>query len=87
MKEARLRKTHRIAGMVLALFILFQAVTGIVLTIENIAGTYWGGIVHDLHHNFGLTGNVYRLALGIGLIWMVGTGGLIYRSILLRRKR
>ena len=87
MKEARIRKAHRTTGIVVALFILLQTVTGIVLTIENIADTYWGGIIHDLLQDFGLAGNVYRLTLGLGLIWMVGTGGLIYRSILRRRKR
>ena len=87
MKEVTLRKWHRIAGIFLALFVFFQVVTGIVLSIENLLGEYWGGILHDIHEGFGNFGDIYRMLLGIGLVWMVVSGSMIYMNIRERMKK
>ena len=87
MKEADIRKWHRRGGIVLALFIAVQTLTGIVLTIENLLGTYWGGIVHELHYELGAGGGLYRILLGTGLMWMAATGVIIYLRIRARTAR
>ena len=87
MKEARLRKWHRTAGYVLAVFIVVQALTGIALTIENVLGLYRGGILHDLHYRFDPAGAVYRAVLGLGLVWMAGTGTMIGMIVRRRMKK
>ncbi len=58
MTEKSLRQLHRTAGVPLALFVVLQSVTGIVLAIENLFAKYWGGQVHTLHFGFGLAGGV-----------------------------
>ena len=87
MKEAQLRKYHRNAGIVFALLIFIQALTGLILTIEDVLGVYWGGIVHSIHKQYGLTGHIYRLAAGAGLVFMVTTGVLIWFMVRQRTKR
>ncbi|MBN1292119.1 MAG: hypothetical protein JXB48_09800 [Candidatus Latescibacteria bacterium] len=74
MKEVQLRKWHRNVGITAGVFIFLQALTGVVLTIEDLLGAYWGGIVHSIHRQYGLPGHIYRLVSGIGLIFMVVTG-------------
>ena len=77
MKEIQLRKWHRIIGMIFGVLFIFQVFSGIVLSIENIAGAYWGGIIHDSHEGFGTVGNFYRIVLGTLLVWMVVSGSMI----------
>ena len=86
MKEIRLRKWHRTIGIILALFIVIQVLTGIVLSVENLLGVYWGGFIHDLHEDYGKIGGVYRLALGFGILVMVATGSIISLKIRQRQK-
>ena len=87
MKEAELRTWHRKAGIGFAVFIALQAVTGIVLTIEDMLGSYWGGIVHDIHRRYELAGDIYRLIAGIGMMYMLITGVWILIKIRQRTKR
>jgi len=87
MKEPTLRSWHRKAGIVVALFILLQALTGIVLTVEDLMGVYWGGIVHDLHKRYSTAGDIYRLISGMGMLFMVVTGSWIGLKIRQRQNK
>ena len=86
MKEAQLRTWHRNVGLVVFIFILFQALTGVVLTFEDIFGFYLGGIVHDLHKRYDMAGHIYRLISGTGMLWMAVTGMAVWMKIRARRK-
>ena len=86
MKEATLRKWHRTSGIIIAVFIIVQVVSGIVLSIENILGDYWSGVIHDIHEGFGKAGGIYRILLGVGLVWMVISGSIIFMKIRERMK-
>ncbi len=86
MKEKRLRQLHRSVGIPLALFYVLQSASGIVLSIEELLGTYWGGIIHDIHYRFGQIGNFYRVVLGISLLWMALSGCMIYMNMRARTK-
>lgn len=87
MKEAQLRKYHRNAGIVFALLIFIQALTGLILTVEDVLGVYWGGIVHSIHKQYDLPGHIYRLAAGAGLVFMVSTGVFIWFMVRQRTQR
>jgi len=87
MKEAQLRKYHRKAGIVFALLIVIQALTGLILTVEDVLGVYWGGIVHSIHKQYDLPGHIYRLGAGAGLVFMVTTGVFIWFMVRQRTKR
>lgn len=89
MQENNLRKWHRTIGMVIAIFILLQVITGIILSVEDIIGKFMGILFHDLHEGFGSFGGAYRIALGLGFLWMVITGTLLsfkIRSRMQKRK-
>ena len=81
MKEATLRKSHRSAGIVFVIFIVIQTVTGILLSVEDIMGDYWGGQLQYLHYRFRPVGDYYRILLGVGLLWLAGTGSIIWFKI------
>ena len=87
MKEAILRKYHRRAGAVVVIFAVFQAGSGLLLSIERITG--WTGFrtsIGFIHTGDGGVGNLYRILLGCGLLFMVATGGWIFRKILARTR-
>ncbi|MFC1606611.1 hypothetical protein ACFL47_01465 [Candidatus Latescibacterota bacterium] len=85
MKEAQLRSVHRKAGLVLSLFIVLQTVTGLVLTVEDLLDTFWGGIFHGLHKRYELAGDIYRLIAGVGIMFMVVTG--VWVAMKMRERR
>ena len=87
MKEKSLRTAHRVIGLPLAVFLILQAATGMLLTIEQIAGYYFDGIVHVIHYNMGVPGEIYRILLGAGLLWMAASGLWIYLKIRARTKK
>lgn len=109
MKERDLRKYHRIMGVVLAIFILAQAGTGLFFTIGKMSGSSGnhdhadlsilliskaqangneseeahaeasGNLLSTLHYGGGMTGNIYRLLLAVGIIGQAGGGLLIFK--------
>ena len=87
MKEKDMRLLHRRMGAIVAIFILFQALTGLVLSVEDLLGAHWLGIVHDIHYRYGTAGNVYRIILGIALAAMAVSGMSIYLKIRARTKQ
>jgi hypothetical protein len=68
-------------GLVIAIFATVQVLTGIALSVADMLNDYWGGFIHDFHEGYGFIGNVYRIVLGAGLVWMIVSGVQIYRSI------
>ena len=85
MKEGQLRFLHRKAGLVVVLFIVLQTVTGLVLTIEDMLDTFWGGIFHGIHKRYELTGDIYRLVAGLGMMFMALTG--VWISLKIRGRK
>jgi hypothetical protein len=79
MNEANLRKWHRRLGLVSVLFIVLQTLSGLLLNLEDLfeirAVTVWSNVIHRGAGDFG---TVYRTFLGVGLLGMGVTGGLIY---------
>ena len=87
MKEKNLRQAHRYIGIPFAIFVILQSATGIVLSIEDMFGTYYDTIIRDIHHRFGFAGNIFRIILGVSILWMAITGLLIYSKIRARIKQ
>ncbi len=88
MNEAYLRKWHRTMGIILALFIFMQAVTGAVLALENLLGLPGlFGPLTGLHLGGGFPGHVYRIFLGLGVMGMATSGTLIYLKIRARTRK
>ena len=75
MSQIHLRKLHITAGIILAVFILTQAGTGLLLNYRFISPPngfrliHWGG---------GMPGMIYRGLLGCGLLFMVISGAVIF---------
>lgn len=46
----------------------------------------WDKIFVTVHYGFGFPGSPYHIALGIGLIWVVVSGIMIFLKIRARRK-
>jgi hypothetical protein len=82
MNEAYLRKWHRRLGIILALFILLQTASGVVLNLEDLVEIPlilgWANVFHRGGGDFG---TVYRTLLGLGLLGMAASGSLIFYKI------
>jgi len=106
LKEITLRKWHRLSGIVLSLFIVIQAGTGLTMTFielgksskvhanseyekdsEHKHESRFEEALEFIHKKGGIIGNIYRLAVSLGLIGMVGSGALIFFKIQVRQKR
>ena len=85
-KEKKLRQVHRYIGIPLAIFIILQSATGVVLSVENLLGTYREGIIRDIHYRYGYIGGIYRIILGICILWMAISGIMIFIRIRARTK-
>jgi hypothetical protein len=100
-KELELRKFHRLAGAVLAPFIILQAVSGVLLSIDWLLGVHqrigetfrtdvpafmriWDMFLVEIHYGIGKIGAVYHIVLGIGIVFTVVSGLIIFLRI---RKR
>ncbi|MHB9029008.1 MAG: hypothetical protein ACYC9O_09580 [Candidatus Latescibacterota bacterium] len=86
MKEAALRKAHRIVGITISLFVILQVVTGLILSFELLEGpeTGSGDVLEFLHFGGMYIGTVYRVALALGLLFLVASGWWIYLKITAR---
>lgn len=115
MKEIQLRKWHRRVGIWMALFIMVQAGSGLLIGLEKFEASHSharqtaGGQAHSearelkndqdegeslfeeilewVHHGGGLAGGIYRLVVGLSLIFMAVTGIWIYFKIRTRSLR
>ena len=81
MKEANLRKWHRTGGILFAFFIVVQALTGLILTLEDILGTGWGDVFQTIHTHIEGAGEVNRVLAGFGMLFMACTGVWIWFMI------
>ena len=82
MKEADLRKFHRYMGGSIALLVVFQAGTGLMMSLNHLAGSrFLGAVLSAIHFGGGTIGNGYRIALAATLLFMVATGLGILRKI------
>ena len=88
MDEAYLRKWHRRLGIFLALFILLQTASGVVLNLEDLVESPgilgWANVFHRGGGDF-IT--VYRTLLGWGLMGMAASGSLIFYKIWQRTRK
>ena len=86
MQEKNLRKVHRNVGSIIAVFIIIQAFSGTLLSFQLLwGGTPFGlfvdGFLDLVHFNLGPAGYIYRILLGLSIIWMAVTGGWISLKI------
>jgi hypothetical protein len=97
MKEVSLRRWHRNAGIVIAIFIMLQAGSGLLMSMEGIVPreshahqehdgngggeSSWTEIVEFVHFGGGALGALYRLVLGLGILWMAVSGTTIFLKI------
>lgn len=97
MKEITLRTWHRRAGALVGALLALQALTGFWMSSESALGTL--GLIESsfeahspyvlslrAHHGGGLAGALYRVALGLGTLWMAGSGAWILARIRARRR-
>jgi hypothetical protein len=85
MRENDLRKYHRRTGITVALFVFVQAFTGLLLSLDNIAPSlHLDRIADPIHFGGGLGGNIYRVFLALGLLFMASTGPWIFRKMWIR---
>ncbi|MEW6387946.1 MAG: hypothetical protein AB1491_10570 [Thermodesulfobacteriota bacterium] len=98
MTEANLRKWHRTMGIFLALFIVLQAGSGVLLNTVSMIPAAWAGpaeqgeawwerLAERIHLGGGFVGKVYRLGLGFGVMGMAASGSLIFLKIRARGKK
>jgi hypothetical protein len=90
MKEPDLRKWHRIMGITLALFIVIQAGSGLLLSLEDFFVTdfpAFAAFLISIHRGGGNLGTFYRVLLGMGLMGMASSGILIYLKIMARTRK
>jgi uncharacterized iron-regulated membrane protein len=71
MKEKTLRQIHRSAGVILAFFIIIQTFSGVLLSLHILPA---GSIPGVIHFQLGITGTLYRIILGLGILWMAFSG-------------
>jgi hypothetical protein len=90
MTEGYLRTWHRRMGIILALFIVIQTASGVMLSFIGLVpgggvdGSLWHGLnefLEPLHLGGGVWGKLYRIALGLGLLGMATSGTLIFFKI------
>ena len=101
MEELKLRNLHRTAGIVLAFFLFLQGGTGLILTFlemgespEAIASESHEGkdsaleeALEFIHKKGGTVGDLYRIIIGGGLLFMVISGTSIFMKIKARSKK
>ncbi len=102
MKEADLRRWHRKLGVVLALFLFVQALTGFLLSVTWLAEphseapaataapqeeSFFEELLEELHVGGETVGAIYRVLLGATTVLQVVLGYFIYTSMKKRMKK
>lgn len=100
MQEINVRKLHRRLGIVLALFLILQGISGLLFSLRDFlhqvvttgpqgyqGGVFWGKVMGTLHYGLGPVGSIYRLLLGFGLVVMAVSGAVIFLKIRARTAR
>uniref|UniRef100_A0A7V4G933 PepSY domain-containing protein n=1 Tax=Desulfobacca acetoxidans TaxID=60893 RepID=A0A7V4G933_9BACT len=90
MTELYLRTWHRRMGIILALLVVLQAGSGLLLSFlglipgAGVEGSPWHALAEvmvALHLGGGVWGKIYRIFLGLGLLGMATSGTLIFFKI------
>ena len=88
LNEVSLRKLHRWLGISLVLFVILQALTGLILNLEDLfevpALTHWLKLIHRGGGDFG---TAYRTLLALGLLFMAFSGIRIFIKIRQRTRK
>jgi len=87
MKERIVRNFHYRVGITIVVFLLVQAVTGMLLglgTLASVSGPKWFQVLEIIHTNWEPVGSLYRVILGLGTAVQCILGIII---ILLSRDR
>ncbi|MHC1713882.1 MAG: hypothetical protein AB9872_17210 [Solidesulfovibrio sp.] len=92
MNEATLRRYHRGLGLILAILLGLQALTGLFLSLNDLLPPAMQSEIVDksfgfLHRGGRVTGNIYRVLLGAAVLYQITLGGLISLKIRARTKR
>lgn len=96
MNKIRLNTLHRYVGIILAPFLVLQAVTGLMLSFgifrrhagvpsEIRPSSSLDQLLVKLHFGPGFISDAYHILLGLGILWMAVTGWVLY--LRLRRAR
>lgn len=99
MKDLRINTLHRYVGIVIAPFLVIQALSGLLLDFGLFRGggagpggekapaarSAWDLFLMKIHFGPGLISSSYHLLLGAGIIWMAVSGWVLY--LRLRRAR
>ncbi|HTY22645.1 MAG TPA: hypothetical protein VMC85_05915 [Desulfomonilaceae bacterium] len=87
MKERIVRNLHYRVGITIVIFLLVQAITGMLLglgTLASVTGSKWFQVLEIIHTNWEPLGSLYRIILGLGTAVQCILGIII---ILLSRDR
>ncbi|MDD2902006.1 MAG: hypothetical protein PHU44_06185 [Syntrophales bacterium] len=91
MKEVKVRKFHRILGIIVVWFLLGQVLTGLILTIAHMGTDHSPISLFDLagtlHFGWNPLGGAYRLVLALTIFAQAISGIIIYFLIRARNRR
>lgn len=101
MKQSVLRRWHRHVGIVIAPFLALQAISGLILSYgvysrvaTSLAGevpepvrSAWQLLMAKTHYGPGLAGWIYHSLIGLGLLWMIGSGVWIWIDLWRKRQK
>jgi hypothetical protein len=90
MQEITIRKYHRYLGLILLPFMAVQTFTGLLFSVQYLTMPPLFDLspeIRVLHYSYELTGNVYRIILGLVTLIQAYFGLLIYFRIRARSRR
>lgn len=107
MKAVDIRIWHRRIGIIVALFLILQAGSGLLIGLGALnpsqshahsepavssggheeAESPWHEALEFIHHGAGTAGTLHRIIIGIGILWMAISGGLIFFQTRARSKK
>ena len=93
-------KLHRSVGIVIAPFLVIQALSGLLLDFgmfrragaileggqSPVPGGYWNQLLVKVHFAPGLISDIYHLLLGAGICWMAVSGWILFLRLRSARK-
>jgi uncharacterized iron-regulated membrane protein len=97
MKESDLRRWHRALGIIVAVFLILQAGSGFVLSLNGLSilhtnaheegESLWYMSLEFIHRGGGTPGTIYRLAVGLSMLVMAVSGSVIFFKIRARSRK
>jgi succinate dehydrogenase/fumarate reductase cytochrome b subunit len=89
MQEARMRRLHRYWGIILAPFLAGQAISGGLLALGGLIGPipYFHQWMAVSHYAWDPWGSIYRVLLGLVILFQGITGALIFIKMRARRAK